>query len=432
MMLMEGRLEEAERFIEDSRALAKAQTPDAPTAYWMQLFMLRKEQGRLDEVLGPVEQHAAAYPTRPLYRYALAHLHAQAGRVREATWALEALAVHDFEDLPRNDEWLFGISLLAEVVELVDDRARAQCLYDFLRPHHDQIAVAAIVVGNGAIARPLGILASVLGRLEDADGHFAEAVAVEQRLGAHLSVARSEYDWARVLLAADRPGDRERARGLLDQASAIAEAVGSVDLQRRIAALGQPARGGEVSSAGRRIRRDGETWAIEFDGASFRVQDTKGLRYLALLLARPHESVHVLELVGAGGTGASDGLEGATAGSPVLDERAKAAYQARLAELDAEVAEAEGWGDVERVARAREEIQALSEEVAAALGQGGHDRRFASPSERARQSVTKAVRASIDRLGRQCPALGRHLAETISTGTFCSYGPGRDAAPWRS
>jgi tetratricopeptide (TPR) repeat protein len=428
LLLMEGRLDEAEYNISEALALSKAQTPDVGVAYWMQLFMLRKEQGRLDEVFDAIQEHAARYPTRPLYRYALAHLHAVAGREREASWSFEALALHDFEDLPRNDEWLFGMVMLAEVVELVGDQERARRIYNLLAPHDQQVAVAAIVVGAGAVARALGILASMLGDLDLAEGHFATAVAVNQRLGAHLWVARSQYDWARLLLAADRLGDRERARGLLEQASATAVAVGSVDLQTRIAALGQPSRhGGLPSSATRRIRRDGETWAVDFDGATFRVRDTKGLRYLAVLLTRPHESVHVLELVGGDGTGA-DGASGA----PVLDERAKASYQARLADLDAEVAEAEEWDDDERVARARAEIQALSEEVAAALGQLGHDRRFVSPSERARQSVTKAVRASIDRVGRQCPALGRHLTETVSTGTFLTYRPDRDAPPWRS
>lgn len=429
LLLMDGRLDDAERQIEDAMALSRAQTPDVGAAYWMQLFMLRKEQGRLDEVLPAVQEHAAKYPTRPLYRYALAQLHTVAGRERDASWAFEALAAHDFEDLPRNDEWLFGVTLLAEVVELVGDRERARRLYDLLLPHDQQVAVAAMVAGTGAVARALGILAAMLGEVDLAEGHFATAVTVNARLGAHLWVARSQYDWARLLLAADRPGDRERARGLLEQASATAASVGSVDLQARIASLGQPARTLGQSPTTRRIRRDGETWAVDFDGASFRVQDTKGMRYLAVLLSRPQESVHVLEL--AGGDGARAGIDGA-AGAPLIDERAKSAYRVRLADLDAEVAEAEGWGDAERVARARAEIQALSEEVATALGQHGNDRRFASPSERARQSVTKAVRTSIDRIGRQCPALGRHLVETVSTGTFCTYRPGRDAPPWRT
>jgi hypothetical protein len=152
------------------------------------------------------------------------------------------------------------------------------------------------------------------------------------------------------------------------------------------------------------------------------------MRYLAVLMTRPQESVHVMELVG--GDRAGYAIDGA-AGAPVLDAQAKLAYETRLADLDAEVVEAEEWGDAERVARARHEIQALSEEVASAMGHHGHDRRFASPSERARQSVTKALRASINRLGRQCPALGRHLAEAVSTGTFCTYRPDRDAPPWR-
>ena len=47
-----------------------------------------------------------------------------------------------------------------------------------------------------------------------------------------------------------------------------------------------------------------------------------------------------------------------------------------------------------------------------------------SSSERARVSVTRAIRRSLDgAICEQSPSLGDHLEATIRTGTFCSYTP---------
>lgn len=107
----------------------------------------------------------------------------------------------------------------------------------------------------------------------------------------------------------------------------------------------------------------------------------------------------------------------------VLDPVAKSAYRARLDELAEEVAEAEGFNDAESAARARQEIDFLTNELARAVGLGGRDRKAASAAERARLSVTRAIRSAVTRIAQQIPALGEHLDATIRTGTYCSYNP---------
>jgi hypothetical protein len=57
------------------------------------------------------------------------------------------------------------------------------------------------------------------------------------------------------------------------------------------------------------------------------------------------------------------------------------------------------------------------------VGLGGRDRSTASNAERARVSVTRAIRSAIERIGEQNPALGTHLDAAIRTGTYCSYRP---------
>jgi hypothetical protein len=106
-------------------------------------------------------------------------------------------------------------------------------------------------------------------------------------------------------------------------------------------------------------------------------------------------------------------------GGALLDAKAKAAYQARLVELE----EAEGFSDSVRAAQARQEMDFLVGELARAVGLGGRDRRAASHAEWARLNATRAIRAAVANLARQNPALGRHLAATIRTGRYCSYTP---------
>jgi pimeloyl-ACP methyl ester carboxylesterase len=177
------------------------------------------------------------------------------------------------------------------------------------------------------------------------------------------------------------------------------------------------------------FRREGEYWTVAFDRKVVRMRDAKGLGYLARLLRHPHREFHVLDLLAGDAprgndTAPDDGLVLATpdAGA-VLDEPAKHAYRERIAELESEIEQARHWNDPERVARVEGELDALTRELARALGLGGRDRRAASDSERARVSVTKALRSAVRRLEDHHPELGRHLSLAVHTGTFCTYDP---------
>jgi len=169
------------------------------------------------------------------------------------------------------------------------------------------------------------------------------------------------------------------------------------------------------------FRREGEFWTVAFQGAAFRLRDSKGLHYTAALLRQPGRELHSLELAG----GPSDGKAAHVGGDagPILDPQAKAQYRARLDELEEELREAEQWNDRERVSRVNEERELLAHELAAAVGLGGRDRKAASDSERARINVTRAIKAVLDRIAEHSPDLARHFEATLRTGTFCSYVP---------
>jgi non-specific serine/threonine protein kinase len=107
----------------------------------------------------------------------------------------------------------------------------------------------------------------------------------------------------------------------------------------------------------------------------------------------------------------------------ILDARAKAEYQRRIEVLDDRIELARSLGDEQGVAKARSELDAVAEQLAAAVGLGGRDRRAASNVERARINVQRRLKDSIESISAVDRALGRYLQRTIKTGTFCSFQP---------
>jgi non-specific serine/threonine protein kinase len=225
----------------------------------------------------------------------------------------------------------------------------------------------------------------------------------------------------------------------------LARGLGLDGLAERASALSRSTRPGFGSRADEEavFRREGEYWTVAYAGRMARLRGTKGMRYIACLLASPGKELHVLELVQVSegapaivetvdvGAAAEAGLRTSGLGTVggVLDARAKEEYRRRLKDLSDEREEARSWNDEEREARIDAEIDALTRELTGALGLGGASRDFPSPAERARVAVTKAIRSATRAIARECPPLGDHLAVSLRTGRFCSYAPPGEAPP---
>ena len=163
-----------------------------------------------------------------------------------------------------------------------------------------------------------------------------------------------------------------------------------------------------------RFRRSGSLWEIEFSGRRAMAPDSKGCADLALLLASPRERVHCMDLAGR----LVEGDSGAA-----MDAKARAACQRHIQDLQAEMAEAERHNDFARTERLGEELDAVIEQLSAAVGLGGRGRKLGDPAEKARTAVTWRIRSAIRKIAEAHPALGRHLGASIRTGAFCAYQP---------
>ena len=441
-LMLEGRFGEAERLVASSLK-ADEPTParDNLSAARFQLFLLRREQGRGAEVEAMLRSSVEEFPWYPLHRGALACLMVGLGGMVEARAVFDELAEDDFAVLHRDNEWVLGTSLAAEACYLLRNETAAAVLYEQLLPFRGRHAIGHAEGSVGAVDRYLGLLAATLGRLAEAERHFEDALEMNARMGARPWTAHTQHDFASMLLSRDGSGDRERAHELLSEARDTARAIGMVALESKIteglADTTPTSAPPDVPHSA--FRREGEYWSIAFDGPAFRLRDLKGLRYLARLLAEPGREFHVLDLVTAESGSAAEarpaeaGLEVPGDAGEVLDAQARAAYRDRVAALEEDIEEARSFGDAERAARAEEERDVLVGELAGAVGLGGRARRAGSGVERARVSVTQAIRTALGRIREQYPPLGNHLDRTVRTGTFCSYVPDpRAPVDWRT
>jgi tetratricopeptide (TPR) repeat protein len=444
LALFQGRFGEAERMIADAlRVGERAQATDARVSYILQMYALRREQDRLDEMADTIRRAVDDYGWYPMFQSVLTDLHVQRNDRDAARSALDRLTREDVAALPVDSQWLFAVSLLPEAAAYVGDARTAETLHGLLLPFGNLNAYGVPEVVWGSVWRPLGILATTMGRFGEAEQHFDRALDANGKMGGRPWVAWTQHDLARMLRLRSGDGDDERSDRLLHDALATARALGMTALERRASALlngtgppsGRPERDDRIAEPV--FRREGELWSIVFSGRTTHLRDAKGLRYLHRLLGHPGREIHVAELAAEGSTApgapptAEDGLSpDAGHAGEVLDPQARAAYQGRVQELHEEIDEADRWNDPERAARAREELEFISTELAAAFGLGGRPRRAADTTERIRKAVTNRIRDSIGRLGRTHPELARHLSNAVTTGTFCSYVPDRPIR-WR-
>ncbi len=363
-------------------------------------------------------------PPVPWVRVALALGFAELGRANAAVVQLDAVT-ESLAAQPQDSEWLPMLAQVAHVVGIVGAHPIAETARALLLPYRHRHVVEGIgAVMLGSVERPLGVLAAALGDRHAAAQHFAAAEAANRRLGGAALVARTLRDAGAAL---DDPV-------LLEEAAAVYDEIG---WERRLAEVRDRARALGGATGGTRaarvvaphgtFRREADGWAVGWQGATAHVRDVKGLHDLARLLDRPGRDVPALDLVTAdAGPGEQANADVRAAPGdlgPVLDDEARRAYRARLAELERDVQTSRDTNDPVAMERAVRERDALVDALTEAYGLGGRPRRAGEGAERARTTVTSRIRDAIARVSEADPALGRHLDNAIRTGRMCSYRP---------
>ena len=209
---------------------------DAPHLYGANLFWIRYDQGRLDEMLEALRRGTARKHRNALTPAVLGVALCEVGRLGEAGTVFREMAADNFASLPGNFLRLYGLTLAAECCAHLDDTESTRLLYRELAPHGLLIAQAGGGL-TGCVDHYIALLATTLGRLDEADVRFSSAAAAHERLGAPILLARTRLEWAQMLQNRGLPGDAGRAHELLHQALSTAGSLGLATIERRAVAL---------------------------------------------------------------------------------------------------------------------------------------------------------------------------------------------------
>lgn len=415
-----GRWGDAERLLEQAIVAFESVLGMPSWHPAIALADLRVRQGRLADaevlLVGKDQSIQALLPAARLY-FASGDL--ELARAA-ATRGMQALA----GDRLRAAELL---TTLVDVEVARGDLRSAQVAADDLAARLEGVTVVPLLV-RAALAR-----ADLFARAGDVDGAIGEAQgAVHVACGAdlpwlevqaRLATARHHRTKGDVVTAA---AEARAASALLANLDVVTDPAATELLEDLAAAApgARPARCGQPAT----LARDGRWWHVSIGSTAVRVPDTKGMRYLAELVARPGVERHVLDLVDRV-EGLSDaGLDRRRLGDagPVLDRTARTAYRREIERLRSEIDEALAGDLLETAESLQQELDLLVQQLAGAFGLGGRERRAGSAAERARLNVTRAIRTAVRTLAHALPTAGAALDRGVRTGRYCVYEPAPD------
>lgn len=376
----------SEQLAQDALEIAEEGAVQAGRMAWMMWRMsIAQLRGDPGSVAPDAERLEAMTQRMPPLR---AWLYAATGRRDQAVRLINEVA--------RGASYFSWALFGAEVAALVDDDELAERAYAAVSRHAEHNSLLwgpSGVVVFGQAPRAAGDLATRLGRSDEAQRWYDAANALGTTMQAPALIALA-------------------TRGHASAVSASAATTASAVTAAARAAVPATARAiGDIE-----VRREGEMWRISSStGVTMTLKDSKGLAYLGHLVSRPRQELHVTQLVDLGDVSSDAGT--------VLDARAKAQYKRRLDDLRDQLEEARAFGDFARAERVEAELETIAEQLAAAVGLGGRDRKVGSHAERARINIQRRLRDVIDRISEHDLALGRYLAATIKTGMFCAFMP---------
>ena len=233
--LCDGRLDAAEAAANRGNEIA-LQTQARPSAvYGIQMFSIRREQGRLAEVAPLIRLIVSGQAEADsVWRPALAVLLAEIGDVEAARRELTELVDSDLRAIIRGGVGVGGLTYVADACALIEDAALAVPIYELLLAFEGQnMVIGSMVACYGAADRMLGALATVMGRWDAAERHLEHALVLNRRLGSPTWLAHTQYERARLTFRRGRPEELELA---------AAQAAEALDAARRIGLRGLAAR----------------------------------------------------------------------------------------------------------------------------------------------------------------------------------------------
>jgi DNA-binding CsgD family transcriptional regulator/tetratricopeptide (TPR) repeat protein len=240
MALLQGGLTEAETAAERSREWGRLLVGrDASGVYGIQMFGVRREQGRLAELAPVMRVLAAGDRGGRAWRPGLVAMLAELAMEEQVRGELDRVQAEGLEPL-REGLWLASLTYLADAAGAVAHEGVAALVYPALAP----LSGTTVMIGHGvacygAADRYLGMLAAMLGDVDGATRHFEAALHLNRQIGASTWLAHTAYEYGRTLVGRgdSERGESQRGEQLLAEAAGLAETVGMPTLLARVRAL---------------------------------------------------------------------------------------------------------------------------------------------------------------------------------------------------
>jgi class 3 adenylate cyclase len=242
LALFKGDFAHAEQQAQElSQHAQRRQDPALLVCAHVLTIALRDEQGRLEPtyIAQTVSDMAQSPALAVQYRLNMAFVNIMSGRRAEAQAEVDSLVRDQCAAVPRDWNWLDNMRGLSILCLALRDAQHAAIVYGLMLPYAERnITTGWGEVARGSAAMYLGVLAGLLGRPDDATAHLERALSFNARMGARPSLARTQFEYARLTLKRDdQSAGRERALELLRLAHATASELGMTPLEQRAAKL---------------------------------------------------------------------------------------------------------------------------------------------------------------------------------------------------
>ena len=251
-----GDLAQAEALAEQALHAARRASPSqADSAYGLQMFCIRREQGRLGEVQSALQGWLLQHSEQGVWRPGLALLYAELGDTEACRAAYDRLPWQNFERLRADARSQTLLLFAAQACVFLEDKSRAGMLYARLAPQAGTQLVADLAGPcAGSADRLLGELAVVQQHWDVAQRHFDAALDGDASSGGRAWLAHGRFGLAHMLAKRGDSADRGRASELLRSVRQEATEMGLAALQQRAEALAtrlldEPAQNGDRLTA---------------------------------------------------------------------------------------------------------------------------------------------------------------------------------------
>ncbi len=224
LALVGGRFDEAESLLEetDPGMALVYEGIEAAGDYGLQMFVIRREQGRLEEMRPLLQMLVRSEATADLWRPGLVVAMAELGMRDEARAGFDELAARRFTAIRRDTVWPLALSFLSDACAHLEDGVAAGHLLRELAPFAGRTLTTGITTA-GPTDRFRAAMAELAGARDLADACIADAAAFAESSGSPVWQAHVEQTWAWMVA---RRGDRRGAEAHFARARELADRYG--------------------------------------------------------------------------------------------------------------------------------------------------------------------------------------------------------------